>query len=411
MIVWFLSFAAGLLAASVHYGRPAPAALLPVLLRLVAVTLVVAIALDAPAGSAFAPASKVALDVSESWVRATDSTAWKAALDSVRRIGGPLSYFGDSLRDASVPVTPSDHATRLRGVVDAASAAGAPVAVVTDGEVEEPELAATLPRGSRFIVLPKRERRDLAVTALDAPRALLSAWRPACGRPMRVLPALMSERFVRRSATRRSSCCTATPRSSARRARSLAERCCCLPLPLRTTANISPSRRLRRPSRQRSVDFPSTACRRCPWRSGFREASGKGSSPDEPAVPTTNGWPSSAGRRRAEWRCWACPVCGDGAFVAVRAPTRTPHCLGRSTIGLRRVERIAAPWCPMRRSRAPERLCDGIADRRLIPPRCSSWCNGVPLVATRFSCISTLVPSCPQSRRSRSEPMTPRALV
>lgn len=174
MIVWFLSFAAGLLAASVHYGRPAPAQRLPALLRLVAVTLVVALALDARAGRASAPASRVALDVSQSWLRATDSTAWKAALDSARRIGGAISYFGDSLRDAGAPATPSDHATRLRGVVDAASAAGAPVAVVTDGELEEPELASTLPRGSRFVVLPKRERRDLAVTGLDAPHALLS---------------------------------------------------------------------------------------------------------------------------------------------------------------------------------------------------------------------------------------------
>src|SRR5258706_10152696 len=128
MIVCFLSFAAGLLAASVHYGRPAPAALLPALLRLVAVTLVVALALDAPAGSASAPASKVALDGSGSWGRATDSTAWKAALDSVRRIGGPLSYFGDSLRDASVPVTPAHHATRLRGVGRAATPARGPLA-------------------------------------------------------------------------------------------------------------------------------------------------------------------------------------------------------------------------------------------------------------------------------------------
>src|SRR5260221_1277521 len=98
MIVWFLSFAAGLLAASVHYGRPAPAALLPALLRLVAVTLVVALALDAPAGGASPPPAKGGLDVVGGWGRGTGFTAREAAPGFLCRKPGPLRHFWACLR-------------------------------------------------------------------------------------------------------------------------------------------------------------------------------------------------------------------------------------------------------------------------------------------------------------------------
>ncbi|MDB4914014.1 MAG: hypothetical protein JWM95_1658 [Gemmatimonadetes bacterium] len=176
MMIWLLAALAGALAAGVQYGRRAlTARTLPVaLLRAIAAMLIVALLFRAPAGSAATLAPDVALDASESWTRATDSSAWHAARDSAARSGGALRRFGDSLRVGTAKDAPTDHASRLRGVVDAATGSGRPVILVTDGELDEPELLAGLPRGSRTIVVAKKELSDAAVAALDAPHALLA---------------------------------------------------------------------------------------------------------------------------------------------------------------------------------------------------------------------------------------------
>ena len=176
MIPWLIALASGALTAGVQYGRGAAAArTLPLaLIRAVAATLVVALLLGAPGGRAASIPSDVALDASESWLRAADSSAWKAALDSGTRIAGPLHAFGDSLR-AGAPVRgPADHASRIRDVIDAAAGSGRPVVIVTDGEIDEPELLGSLPRGSRTVVVKRHEGPDAAVAALEAPRALLA---------------------------------------------------------------------------------------------------------------------------------------------------------------------------------------------------------------------------------------------
>ena len=176
MIAWLFALLAGALAAVVQYGRAllAPRTMWLALLRAVAAALIVALLLDAPAGRATTPVPDVALDASESWLRAADTTAWKAAVDSSARVGGTVHRFGDSLRIDATRNPPTDHASRMRGVVDAATGSGRPVVIVTDGELDEPELLPGLPRGSRTIVLPKREGADAAVSLLDAPRALLA---------------------------------------------------------------------------------------------------------------------------------------------------------------------------------------------------------------------------------------------
>ena len=176
MIAWLLAALAGVLAAVVQYGRGllAPRTLPLAILRALSAALIVALLLGAPGGRASTMTPDVALDASESWLRASDSSAWKAAVDSAARIGGVVHRFGDSLRVASSVEAPGDHASRLRGVADAATGSGRPVVIITDGELDEPELLPALPRGSRTLVIPRREGADAAVLALEAPHALLA---------------------------------------------------------------------------------------------------------------------------------------------------------------------------------------------------------------------------------------------
>jgi hypothetical protein len=176
MIVWLIALVAGALAAAVQYGRSVlePRSMPFALLRAVAATLVVALLLGAPAGRAASVAPNVMLDASESWLRAADSSVWNAARDSAARIGGVVHRFGESVRVSTGSEAPSDHASRIRDVVDAATGSGRPVVIVTDGELDDPELLAGLPRGSRTIVLARRERPDAAISTLDAPRSLLA---------------------------------------------------------------------------------------------------------------------------------------------------------------------------------------------------------------------------------------------
>jgi hypothetical protein len=103
MTTWLLAIVAGLVAAGIQYGRWALTlrALPLALLRSLAATLVVALLLAAPAGRATTEAPDVALDASESWTRASDGSAWRAALDSATHAGGVVRRFGDSPVPAS----------------------------------------------------------------------------------------------------------------------------------------------------------------------------------------------------------------------------------------------------------------------------------------------------------------------
>ena len=176
MLTWILALAVGLVAAGVQYGRGVlqPKLVPLAVLRTLAAMLIVALLLSAPAGRATTEAADVALDASESWMRASDGTAWKSALDSAGKAGGVVKRFGDSLRVAAGVSEPRDHASRVRDVVDAAAGSGRPVVVVNDGELDEPEVLSGLPRGSRMIVIPRADGPDAAVAALESPRALLA---------------------------------------------------------------------------------------------------------------------------------------------------------------------------------------------------------------------------------------------
>jgi len=101
---------------------------------------------------------------------------WRAALDTARAIAGRdgrIVVFGArpaALRGAAPPDAP---ASRLLPAWREAAALGGPVAVVTDGEVDDArELPADLLRLARIVVLPRPARADAGVAAVDLPLVL-----------------------------------------------------------------------------------------------------------------------------------------------------------------------------------------------------------------------------------------------
>jgi hypothetical protein len=178
MISWLLAGVAGALVAAWQYGRSAlrPRFAPPAILRFAATSLVTALLLDAPAGRPTTPRPDVMLDASESWLRAAPRCdRWRLALDSAASIGGrEWSRFGDSVRVSRTGDAPDDNASRLRPVADRAAGTGRPVVLITDGELDDPDALAALPRGSRAIVMPCAPSRDAAVASLEVPRTMLA---------------------------------------------------------------------------------------------------------------------------------------------------------------------------------------------------------------------------------------------
>lgn len=178
MSAWLAAVAAGLLFATVQYGRligrerPRPLGL--ALLRFAAVTLLVALLLDVRVGADVPPPPLVALDASQSLTRG-DSTRWHAAVARARALAGDsLLLIGDSLRLAGEDVRPTDHASSIAALLDHAGAQGRPVVVITDGEIPAGEAAAAdaLPRGSRFEVVAGTAHVDAALVEMDTPRTV-----------------------------------------------------------------------------------------------------------------------------------------------------------------------------------------------------------------------------------------------
>ncbi|MCE9603206.1 MAG: hypothetical protein K8S21_13460 [Gemmatimonadetes bacterium] len=178
MLSWIFALAAGLALAALAYRvRPAAPAGTVYALRAFAGTLMVALLLDAPLGPSRPLAPWVGIDVSASWRAGGDSTQWAAAravVDSLRSAGADsVILFGDSLRSDTLPTAPADLASRVGPLVDAATAAGRPLVLVTDGLLDDPERIARLPRGSVVRVVQATARPDAALALLDAPGGAL----------------------------------------------------------------------------------------------------------------------------------------------------------------------------------------------------------------------------------------------
>ncbi|HEX6966025.1 MAG TPA: hypothetical protein VF166_09510 [Gemmatimonadaceae bacterium] len=179
MTLWIISALVGLALAGLLYGwrdpRGAARAAPLIVLRAIAFTVLVALILDAPAGPAHPSPPLVALDASQSWMRAGDSASWRHAVQEARTTArDSLLLFGDSVRRTRVPSLPTDAATRVQPLVDNALGAGRPLVLITDGVIDDPAALRTLPSGSRVDVVQGSPRRDVAVVSLDAPRAAVS---------------------------------------------------------------------------------------------------------------------------------------------------------------------------------------------------------------------------------------------
>lgn len=178
MSPWLLALAAGFVVAFLQYGwrerRLGWLRLPTAWLRIAAVTLVVALLLDAPAARAKPVSNWAALDVSASMARG-DTALWRAALDSAHAVHAESTFaFGDSARPLGNAKSPADVASFLRPMVERSLGAGHPLTVITDGELDDPDAARALPAGSRIQVLKHAPRRDVALSTMDVPRAVVN---------------------------------------------------------------------------------------------------------------------------------------------------------------------------------------------------------------------------------------------
>jgi hypothetical protein len=174
MFIWIAALIAGAAAVLFVYGLKPGGGLtmLSAGLRLVAITGLVALILNAALGAARPAPAIVALDVSSSWLRNGDSTRFREALSRARdEASDELLLFGDSLRIDGDTVSASDDASRVRPAVERAMAEGRPLRVFTDGEIEDAEALAPLVGGSGIVVLRADEAADIAVAELRVNRA------------------------------------------------------------------------------------------------------------------------------------------------------------------------------------------------------------------------------------------------
>lgn len=180
MLAWLLSLLVAAALAWWSYGTPAAGerrrSWTLAALRALAWLLMLALLLDAPAGARRAVPPIAALDVSASWTRgeASDGALWRSAIAAARSASSDVLLWGDSARSGAAPDVPRDGATRALPLAERALAVGRPLAIITDGELDDPTALASLPAGSRVEVLAHPPAVDAAVVALDAPRAVVA---------------------------------------------------------------------------------------------------------------------------------------------------------------------------------------------------------------------------------------------
>jgi hypothetical protein len=172
---WFIAAAIGIAAAAIPYARlRAPSAARRAalaFLRAAALTLAIALLLDAPLGRPRQSLPSLFVDASVSLSR-ENASLWRAAWDSARAIRAEsLWVFGDSVRAGGPETVPGDAMTRVRPVVERSMATGRRAVLVTDGEVQDSSALDGLVSGSRVIVLTRPPQQDAAVATMEAPRA------------------------------------------------------------------------------------------------------------------------------------------------------------------------------------------------------------------------------------------------
>ena len=177
MTAWLIALLVATLLTWIQYGIPrrSAAVVMPAVLRFVSVLLLTALVLGAPAGRASKPQSMIALDASASWLRASDTSAWRSAVQRAKSESAETPMlFGDSVRAFSEVAAPSDRATLVRPAVDRGMAAGRPLIVITDGLIDDADALTGLPAGSRVDVPATSALPDLAVTRIEGPSSAVS---------------------------------------------------------------------------------------------------------------------------------------------------------------------------------------------------------------------------------------------
>jgi len=174
-MVWVLAAAAGVAIALLQYGVAGGWRWVPAALRAGAAMCLVALLLDAPARRSESVRPFAALDVSKSWNRGGDSGPYSDAVARLRRANADSVFLiGDSLRAGRAPTVPGDTRSLVRPIVDRVLAAGRPLLLVTDGEIDDPEALSALPARSEIEVVSRPPRRDAALATLDAPRTAVT---------------------------------------------------------------------------------------------------------------------------------------------------------------------------------------------------------------------------------------------
>lgn len=178
MTPWLIAAAVGAAIAALAYvpqrapSVPLRAALAP--LRALALTLIIALVLDAPLGRPGVALPAIFIDGSISMGRESASL-WHAAWDSAGAVrSDSIWVFGDTVRAGQRSSPPADPSSRVRPVVERTMATGRAVVLITDGEVQDSAALDGLTGGSRVIVLSRPARRDAAIVTMDAPRAAVA---------------------------------------------------------------------------------------------------------------------------------------------------------------------------------------------------------------------------------------------
>jgi len=181
LVVVALAAVAAALALYLVLERAGTGALPLAMLRAAAWIALAALLVDPGCGrGAGAPPPVVLLDHSLSMSDPRDTSGggarWRAAVDTARAIAGRAGrviLFGTTPAPYREGARPDAPATGLLPAWREAASLGGPVAVVTDGEVDDArDLPADFMRAARVVVVPRPARTDVGVAALDLPLAV-----------------------------------------------------------------------------------------------------------------------------------------------------------------------------------------------------------------------------------------------